>query len=222
MPVKFDDVAQHAQTLPNLGDRIAAFLEAIKSRLQSVDGNDKREAMLSDLNDHHDLMVGTIVGDLGHRARSPIGRLGPNETPIMPGDRIMTAAQSEAHANPVLPRDASGGKVHPADAFSRTSASDPARAQGFGGNGAYVGAGAAGSTTAGLEFGDDVLDDRRPGNTGIAGDRQPSGKKRIPVINGQVVEGSEREANGVHYITKRYPDGTSREVVDRRPPNAPL
>jgi hypothetical protein len=49
------------------------------------------------------------------------------------------------------------------------------------------------------------------------------GGAKIPVIQNEIVAGSERtDGAGARYVTKRRPDGTTIEVVDSRPPNAPV
>lgn len=220
MPLKFDDAAQHAANLPNLGDRVAAFFQSIRSRLQQVDGRDSLNELIADLDTHHDLMVRTTVGDANTATGAYRGRLGPGETPVMPGDRIMSNEESERHGNPTAPYDASGHKVHPADAASIAGRTDPKQGQGFGGNG--IGAGA--------DIRSQILTDERQPDSSLqetlarqrAGGLESAGTK-IPVVQNEIVVGSERtDSAGVRYVTKRWADGSTLEVVDKRPANEPV
>ena len=223
MPLQFDDAAQHAATLPNLHDRLAAFFAAIRSRLTQVDGNDSKAQLLKDFDEHHDLMVRTVVGDGSQAAVTYRGRLGPGETPYMRGDVAVSAEDSERHSNPTAPRDASGHKVHPSDAASLAGATDPKRGQGFGGNGMSAGADVRNQASfAASDAPTRSLQEERDGpfitdSMGFSGD-----KKLVPVIHNEIVAGSEVTRDGVRYVTKKRADGSTYEVVDRRPQNEPV
>jgi hypothetical protein len=80
MPIQFDDAAQHAKTLPNVGDRVDLFLKSIRDRLGQVTGQESKAALMKDLEDHHDAMVSTVIGPVG------VTRLEAGTTPRMPGD----------------------------------------------------------------------------------------------------------------------------------------
>jgi len=62
MPVQFDDVTQHAKTLPRAGDRIDLMLKSIRDRLGQVTGNESKNALMDELAQHHDAMVQTVIG----------------------------------------------------------------------------------------------------------------------------------------------------------------
>ncbi len=226
MPLQFDDVAHHATTLPNLGERIKAILEAVRSRVSQLSGREDQQRLLADLDAHNAALVGAVAGnDATGNFR---GRLGPNETPFMPGDRPMSAAESERHSNPLSPVDSSGAKVHPADALTNQGRTDPAAGQGFGGNG--VGTSADVRTQAALAARDGDLapgrslqeqeaDRAREAST-LTGGTVDDGKPTI--IPDEIVAGSEVERAGIKYVTKKRADGTTYEAVDDRPPNEPM
>lgn len=237
MPVKLDDAAQHAAGLPNISDRIAAIFATLRSRLQQVDGRDSLAQLVSDLDQHHDLLVNTVAGDYATRTAGARGPLGPGETPYVPGDRPVSVLESDRHSNPIAPRDSSGFKVHPADAASLAAKmTNPAGGQGFGGNG--MGASADVRTQAALAARDiptrSLQEDqasrqrteqdanRAAGQRDVTGQRAASDKKLIPVIQNEIVAGSEVERGGVRYVTKRRGDGTEYEAIDTRPLNEPV
>lgn len=228
MPVQFDDAAQHAAGLPQLTDRVSAIFEAFRSRLLQVDGRDKLDRLVADFDQHRDLLVRTAVGDQSAVLAGRRGTLGPGETPYVAGDKPVSAADSERHSNPLAPFDSSGAKVHPADAASMHSkAVNPAGGLGFGGNG--VGTSADVRTQATLAARDLPTRSLQEQELASQTERQPGAatddgakKNLIPVIENEIVAGSEREQGGVRYVTKRRQDGTEYEAIDARPLNAPV
>lgn len=169
MPVEMRDVAQHIHSNSSLRGSIETLIDSVISAFSGVSNAAERDKVVADLNAHKSLLVDSAFANIGAAAGR---RLGPGETPVMPGDHseaqlVMTDAQransAEAIGNPILPYDASGHKVHPADAFGGSSEVPRDRtASSFGGNGAGVDAStrtdAALAARSGSAFPESALD----------------------------------------------------------------
>jgi hypothetical protein len=121
------------------------MIDAVISAFSGVTDAASRDKATADLQANKAILVDSIFANVGVTGGR---RLGSGETPVMPGDHsdavlAMTPAQradaAEAMGNPILPRDASGHKVHPSDAFSQIAGTPSDRtATSFGGNGQGV------------------------------------------------------------------------------------
>lgn len=140
--VMLGDVAEHVRGNPSLRGSIETIFDTIVSKLKSVQSADQHRQAVEDIEAHKATLLDAAFQNVGVSSR----RLGPGETPTLVGDQIhgMTAREhadaAEALGNPALPRDASGHKVHPADAYSGWGAPVPGdrTASSFGGSGAGV------------------------------------------------------------------------------------
>lgn len=162
MPVKIDDLKAHIHGNNSLRGSIEVALEGVISRIQSIDSAAGVSAAVSDLRENRDALIDAIFANISGTHT----RLGAGETPkiaaddggLAPGYRAddprVNADIAESQGNPALPRDASGHKVHPADALGAgvaDSRTDPAKAASFGGSG--TGAPAADRRDAALAAG---------------------------------------------------------------------
>lgn len=186
MPIKFDDVAQHIDGIPNRQASMHALLDSIESGVRAIGSSADLQAFLANFREHRDALVAAVEGGLPGTHRN----LGPGETPFMPGDKPVSAQDAEQMGNPAVARDMSGHKMHPADALSQTGgtkAASPnlAQAEDFGGNG---------NARGGLEGGGHVTSHVEPitGDTiktTVGDDGKVIDVERIPRVgaeNGQI------------------------------------
>lgn len=146
MSVKMQDVAQHIHNHTSLKSGVETLIDSVISAFSGVSNTESRDKVTADLQANKSALVDSIFANIGGAAGGR--RLGPGETPVLPGDHseaqlVQTDRQrsdaAEAIGNPILPRDASGHKVHPADAFSQQPAlANDRTATSFGGSGAGV------------------------------------------------------------------------------------
>lgn len=224
MPLQFDDAAHAAAGHRSLRDRAAAIFEAIRTRVAAIDGKDKVQLLVADLDAHRDTLVSAIDGTHEAAMQAPViagtTRLGPGETPFAPGDTPVGLADAERRGNPAAPIDASGHKVHPSDAASlATRGVNPQGGLGFGGNGMTTQAEVRNAAALGAG-GDRAVAEKTLQERGLDGRADMAGK--VPVGSNEIVEGSEHERDGVKYVTKRDAQGGEYEAVDTRQPNGPL
>lgn len=140
--VMLGDVAEHVRGNPSLRGSIETIFDSIVAKLKAVNGQEQHREAVQDIEAHKTTLLDAAFSNVGYSGR----RLGPGETPTMAGDQIhgLTprehADAAEALGNPALPRDASGHKVHPADAYSGWGGPVPGdrTATSFGGSGAGV------------------------------------------------------------------------------------
>lgn len=162
MPVKIEDLAHHIHGNNSLRASIDAALEGIVSRVQSIDSAAGVSQAVNDIRQNKQTLIDAIFANI---AGTHTG-LGAGETAKIPADNgdlapgyraddpRASAALAERQANPALPLDASGHKMHPADVLGTGPASgrtDPAQSRGFGGSGG--GAPAADRRDAAFEVG---------------------------------------------------------------------
>lgn len=147
MPLKIDDLAHHIHDNNSLRGSIDVALEGIISRIQAIDSAAGVGQAVNDIRQNKEPLINAIFANIA----GTHANLGAGETPkvaadngeMAPGyrsdDPRANAALAERQANPALPLDASGHKVHPADALGAGVSSgrtDPAQSRGFGGSGA--------------------------------------------------------------------------------------
>lgn len=170
MPVKMEDVAQHVGSNRSLRGSVETVIESVISAFRGVSNAEQRDAVIADMEANRVALADSVFAGV---EGSTVGRrLGPGETPTLAGDDAALlglhprerADRAEAMGNPVLPRDASGHKVHPADAFSGADRIPADRtATSFGGTGAGVDA--SNRTAAALAARNE------PAAQGVAGDK---------------------------------------------------
>lgn len=147
MPVKMDDLKQHIHSNTSLRDSIDSALEGIVARVQSIDSAAGVSAAVSDIRENKKGLIEAIFANISGTHT----RLGAGETAKIPADNgelapgyraddpRANAELAERQGNPALPLDASGHKMHPADALgagANDGRTDPVRANAAGGNGA--------------------------------------------------------------------------------------
>lgn len=146
MPVKMDDLKQHIHSNNSLRDSIDAALEGIVARVQSIDSAAGVSDAVNDIRQNKASLIEAIFANISGTHT----RLGAGETAKIPADNgelapgyraddpRANADVAESQGNPALPRDASGHKVHPADALGGGASdgrTDPVRANSIGGDG---------------------------------------------------------------------------------------
>lgn len=146
MPVNIQDLAQHIHGNNSLRASIDAALEGIVARVQSIDSAAGVGHAVSDIRQNKHTLIDAIFANISGTHTG----LGAGETAKVPADTgemapgyradnpTANAALAERQGNPALPLDASGHKMHPADALGTGAASgrtDPAKAAAFGGSG---------------------------------------------------------------------------------------
>lgn len=146
MPVKILDLAHHIHGNTSLRASFDLALEGIISRVQAIDSAAGVNDAVNDIRQNKQSLIESIFANIS----GTHSNLGAGETAKVPADNgdmapgyraddpHANALLAERQANPALPLDASGHKMHPADALGTGAASgrtDPAKAAAFGGSG---------------------------------------------------------------------------------------